>query len=128
MWKLLSREDYVSVIGDLNQASDAQNLLDFMLYLLRDHRLLNQDPTGVNINQRARRFMIKVISKIPVIPPSLIVTGVRMSVKHDYIGGGALGMVFRGELQGAAVALKVLHKSHDDVVSRFTGHCCKAVV
>ncbi|KAF8324806.1 kinase-like domain-containing protein [Amanita rubescens] len=109
VWKLLSREDYANVAGDLSQALDAKNLLDFMLHLLRDHRLLNQDPTGVNIDQRARRFMIKVISKIPVIPQSLIVTGVDIPVKRDYIGMGRFGYVFRGKLQGAVVVLKVLH-------------------
>ena len=116
VWKLLSREDYVSVAGDLDQASDVKNLLDFMLHLLRDHRLPSQDPT-VNIDQRARRFMTNVISKIPVIPPSLIVTGVRMPVRRNYIGSGGFGSVFRGKLQGASVALKVLYKSDNDVVS-----------
>ncbi|KAF8338652.1 kinase-like domain-containing protein [Amanita rubescens] len=104
IWKLLSREDYVSVVGDLSQASDAKNLLDFMLYLLRDHRLLNQDRT-VNIDQRARRFMIKVISKMPVIPPSLIVTGVRMPFKRNFFAIGALARVFKGELRGSTVGL-----------------------
>jgi hypothetical protein len=91
-----------------------KNLLDFMVHLLCNHRLLNQDPTGVNINQRAREFMIKVISKtLPIIPPSLIVTGVNMPVQRDYIGNG----IFRGELQGGAVALKELYKSDNDIVS-----------
>jgi len=124
--KLLFREDYVSVAGDLTQASDAKNLLDFMLHLLRNHHLLNQDPTGVNIDQRARRFMMKVISKIPVVPPSLIVTGVL--VKREVIGGGGYGLVFMGKLKGAAVALKVLYKTVDNVVSLTSGRCYKAVV
>lgn len=120
MWQLLSRKDYVSVAGDLSQASDAKNLLDFMLLLLREHHLVNQDPT-VNIDQRARRFMTKVISKIPVIPPSLIMTGVRTQVNCKYIISGGFGRVFRGELtpEGAgAVALKVSYKSDNDIVSQ----------
>ena len=117
MRKLLSREDYVSVIGDLSRASDVQNLLDFMLHLLHDHRLLNQDPTGVNIDQRARRFMIKVISKTPVIPPSLIVTGVGVPLKRDYIAYGAFASVFKGEWRESSVALTVLHKPDTEVLS-----------
>lgn len=113
LWKLLSEEDYVSIAGDLTQASDAQNLLDFILHLLHDNRLLKQAPTGVKIDQRARQFMIKVISKIPVIPSSLIVTGVRMPAACDYIGHGGFGSVFKSELQGSAVALKLLGKPND---------------
>ncbi len=72
--------------------------------------------------------MIKVISKTPVIPPSLIVTGVKMPVKRNYIGSGEFGCVFRGKLQGAAVALKLLYKSEDEVVSHSSPSCYKAVI
>ncbi len=72
--------------------------------------------------------MIKVISKMPVVPPSLIVSGVSVPVMRDYIGGGGLGLVFKGELQGAVVALKVLYKSDDNVVSHLTSQYYKAVV
>jgi len=99
-----------------------------MLHLLRDHRLLNQDPTGINIDQRARRFMVKVISNIPVIPPSLIVTGVDMPVERHYIGAGGFGRVFRGELRGAPIVLKVLYKTGNNIVSHSTGRCYKAIV
>ncbi|KAF8325734.1 kinase-like domain-containing protein [Amanita rubescens] len=112
-WKLLSSEDYVSVTDDLNKASDVQNLLDFMLHLLRDHRLPHQDPTVI-IDQRARRFMMKVISKVPVMPPSLIVTGVRIPANRSYLHGG-FGSVFKGEFQGSTVALRVLHKTGNNI-------------
>ncbi len=40
-----------------------------------------------------------------------------MPEKRDYIGSGGFGRIFKGELQGAAVALKVLYKSDNNVVS-----------
>ncbi|KAF8344542.1 kinase-like domain-containing protein, partial [Amanita rubescens] len=107
--RILSREDYLSVAEQLSQAPDVQNLLDLLLHLLRDRRLSNSDPT-IDNNERARRLMFKLNSKMPIIPPSLIVTGVSMATEREYIGSGGFGRVFVGELQGAAVALKVLYK------------------
>ncbi|KAF8336178.1 kinase-like domain-containing protein, partial [Amanita rubescens] len=91
-----------------------------MLHLLRDGRLPNLDET-LGIKRRARRLMLKIITRIPVIPPSLIVTGVNMPEKRDYIGSGGFGRIFKGELEGAVVALKVLYKSDSSVVS---SACC----
>ncbi|KAF8336181.1 kinase-like domain-containing protein [Amanita rubescens] len=85
-----------------------------MLHLLRDGRLPNLDET-LGIKRRARRLMFKIITRIPVIPPSLIVTGVNMPEKRDYIGSGGFGRIFKGELEGAVVALKVLYKSDSNV-------------
>ncbi len=61
--------------------------------------------------------MFKIITRIPVIPPSLIVTGVSIPEKRDHIGIGGFGRVFKGKLQGAVVALKLLYKSDNYVVS-----------
>ena len=116
--KLLSGEDYISVAEQLSQDSDVENLVDFMLHLLRDDLLSNLDETmGNDIKRRARRLMFKIISRTPVIPPSLIVIGVDMPEERDYIGSGGFGRIFKGELQGAVVALKVLFKSDNNVVS-----------
>jgi len=115
---LLSNEDYVSVAEQLSQDSDVKNLVDFMFRLLRDGLLPNLDETlDINFKRRARRLMFKIISRTPVIPSSLMVTGVNMPEERDYIGSGGFGRVFKGDLQGAIVALKVLYKSDNNVVS-----------
>ena len=113
MYKLFSREDYVSLAAQLVEVSDAKNMLDVILYLLPN---LDLDQ-AMNIKQRARRFMMKVVTKTPVMPESLFVTGVRIPAQHDYIGHGGFGHVFKGELRGDTVALKVLYKADNNAVS-----------
>jgi hypothetical protein len=63
--------------------------------------------------------MFKVTSKIPVVPPSLILTGVLLPAERDYVGTGGFGRVFKGELRGEVVALKVLYKSDNQAVRFF---------
>ena len=50
-----------------------------------------------------------------------------MPAECDHIGSGGFGRVFIGELQGAAVALKVLYKSDNDVVSRSRRRSCESI-
>jgi hypothetical protein len=114
MSKLLLREDYVSVAGLLTEATDAKNVSDFILHLLRWNCL--STGCSVDMNRRARRFMLKVISKVPVIPASLVATGIVMPAERNYIGSGGFGRVFKGEWRGEIVALKVLYKSDNQVV------------
>ena len=86
-----------------------------MLCLICDGHFSNLDD-----DRRARRLMFKVITKKLVMPRSLFLTGtgLKMDRDRDYIGSGGFGHVFKGELQGlGAVALKVLYKTHSDVVS-----------
>ena len=116
MIKLFSREDYVSFAAQLTDVSDVKNLLDFILHMLHDPRLTNLNGV-VDIKGRARRSMLKVITKTPVIPESLIVTGIRIPAQHHYIGRGGFGHVFKGKLRGDTVALKVLYKADNNVVS-----------
>jgi len=60
--------------------------------------------------------MFKIISKMPIIPTSLFVTGVSMPVNREYIGGGGFGQILKGKLKGGAVALKLLYKTDNEVV------------
>ncbi|KAF8730338.1 hypothetical protein AX14_005639 [Amanita brunnescens Koide BX004] len=111
--KLFSREDYVSFAAQVTNISVAKDLLDFILHLLHDPRLMTLNGT-MDIKRRGRRFIMKVITKTPVIPESLIVTGIK-TAEHDHVGRGGFGHVFMGELQGNAVALKVLYKADNNV-------------
>jgi hypothetical protein len=62
--------------------------------------------------------MSNIIAKTRVMPMPLFVTGIRVKTDRDYISG-SFGLVFKGELQGKFVALKVLHEleGHDNIVS-----------
>ena len=95
-----------------------------MLYLLRNGYLSNLGAQ-LEANRRARRLMLKVVSETPVIPKSLFITGVTVNVDVSCIAAGGFGLVFKGELQGKLVALKILHKfSHKSVVScHWTAQC-----
>jgi hypothetical protein len=87
-----------------------------MLHLLCE-RHLSKMADVMDINQRARRLMLKVTTRTPVIPWSLIVTGARIHSERSIIGSGGFGRVFKGELGETPVALKVLYKTHNNIVS-----------
>jgi hypothetical protein len=109
-------KDYVKIAEQLSKTSDVNNMLDFILCMVSNGHLSNPNATSSDTNWRARRLMMKVITKTPVIPISLIVTGVTMPAERDYIGGGGYGHVYKGELGGRTVALKVLYKANNSVV------------
>ncbi|KAF8330113.1 kinase-like domain-containing protein [Amanita rubescens] len=107
-------KDYVNTALQLTGEPDTELLLDFMLYLLcGGHLPCSEAPDA---HRRARRLMLKMVTKTPVTPSSLFVKGIDAKVDYDYIGRGGFGFVFKGELRGAAVALKQLYKTrrHDD--------------
>ena len=113
---LLRTKDYVNAALQLSNTSDAELLLDFMLHLLCcDHLSCPEVPDA---NRRARRLMLKMITKMPVIPSSLFVKGINAKVNYDFIGRGGFGFVFKGELEGTPVALKLIYKTRHDDVSR----------
>ena len=61
--------------------------------------------------------MLNIIAKTPVMPRSLLVTGVGAITNRDIINFGRFGLVFKAELQGKLVALKVLHRAYNTTVS-----------
>ncbi|KAF8322007.1 kinase-like domain-containing protein [Amanita rubescens] len=107
--ELLSREDYVDAVADINNTSDARDLLDSLLGLLCNGRLSN---SGIQSEaSRARRLVLKIATKTPVTPRSLFLTGVTVQDNFDYNGYGGFGVVIKGELGGTVVALKLLYKN-----------------
>jgi hypothetical protein len=67
--EILSREDYISLAARLDHSSDAKNILDFTLQMLRhDTYLSKKEPSITGMMRRARRFMLEVISKIRAVP------------------------------------------------------------
>ena len=107
--KLLSREDYINVAAQLSDTTIINDFVDFMQYLLFNGDLSNSHGMS-DVNRRARRLICKIIAKTPVIPRSFFVPGVEVKADPDLIGVGRFGLVFKAELWGDAVALKVLHR------------------
>jgi hypothetical protein len=110
MHKLFSRDDYHTFAAQLTDAPDTENMLDFILEVLRDWYFPDE------MKRRGRRFMLKVIKTTPVLPESLNVTGITIPAQH-YIGRGGFGQVFKGELRRDIVALKLLYKTDNNFVS-----------
>ena len=114
---ILTTKNYVNTALQLSGESDTELFLDFMLYLLcGSHLSCSEVPDA---NRRARRLMLKMITKTPVAPSSLFVKGITAKVDYDYVGRGGFGFVFKGELRGAAVALKLLYKTRHHDASRW---------
>ena len=68
---ILSKEDYINAVAQLNQVSDATNLLHFLLVMLVDDFPFSDQKDSSTINWRGRRFMLEVFSKTDMITPSL---------------------------------------------------------
>ena len=110
MCTLFSREDYDGFTVYLTDPHDTENVLDFILHLLCDPSppFINmEEETVPDIKQQARQFMLKIINETPVIPGSLIVTGIRD--RHWQAiswGHRSYHCTLKGELQGNVIALK----------------------
>ena len=111
--KFLSRDDYINIAAELSDTSVIPDLVDFMLYLLCHGGL----SKSLHANRRARRLMLNIIAKAPVLPRSLLVMGVGVITDRDLIDVGRFGLVFKAELHGKLVALKVLHRAYNNTVS-----------
>ncbi|KAK2463326.1 hypothetical protein APHAL10511_004637 [Amanita phalloides] len=98
MRTLLSTDNYVDVALQLTDPLDIENILDFVIYLLVNGYLEIPDA-----NRRARRLMLKIVTKRPVIPRSLFVSGVSIKTNDNYIGGGGFGFVLKGEVDGSSL-------------------------
>ena len=109
----LSRDDYINVVAELNDTSVITDLADLILYLLCHGDLAN----SLHGNTRARQLMLNIMAKTPVMPKSLFVTEVGLLTDRALIDVGRFGLVFKTELQGNLVALKVLHRTHNNTVS-----------
>ena len=91
-------------------------MLDFILYVLHNRYLSDPDAT-VNINQRARQVMAKIIMRTSVMPRSLFLNGIVIPTDSENTGRGGFGHIFKGELWGVSIALKAVHKIHCNIVS-----------
>ena len=66
-----------------------------------------------DVNRKARRLMLRLMSKIDTMPRSLFITDVEKDSSAIAMGG--FGNVFEGKHNGQLVALKILYKGHHEV-------------
>ncbi|KAF8347349.1 hypothetical protein F5887DRAFT_53298 [Amanita rubescens] len=62
MTEILSKEGHVALIAQVDQASDAKNLLDFIPHILHYHS--NHGSATIEMNRRAKQLMLGVIEKM----------------------------------------------------------------
>ena len=105
------------VAAQLSDTFIVNDFVEFLLHLLFDGDLSNSDGMLDDANRRARRLIFKIISKTTVVPRSFSVQGVEATADRDLVGVGRFGLVFKAELRGNAVALKVLHRAPLNIVS-----------
>ena len=114
LYSLLSRDDYDDAAKALTDASDAKILLDFMLYVIRNHS--SPDPEeSLKTKRRARKLMSEIVKKVPVIPNSLVLAGIALPAECS-----SAGSVVKGGLHGSPVTVKVLTRTRaNDIVQCF---------
>ena len=73
---ILSTEDYINAVARLDNASNAKDLLDFLLMVL-EHRFTVSDrySSRVVLFKHHRRFMLEVFSRMRMVPS--------LNVPHD---------------------------------------------
>ncbi len=71
MTEILSREGHVALVAQIDQASNAKHLLDFIPHVLHYYsKSSNYGSFIIDMNRRAKQFMLAVIEKIHDEPPS----------------------------------------------------------
>lgn len=109
---MLSRDDYDDAAEAVTNASDAKILLDFMLYMIRNHS--SPDPEeSLKTKRRARKLMSEIVKKVPVIPNSLVLAGITLPVQRT-----TAGSVVKAGLHGSPVTVKVLSRTRDNDIVR----------
>lgn len=71
MTEILSREDHVTLVAQVEQASNAKNLLDFIPHMLH-HYSGSSSHASFTMNTRAKQFMLGVIEEMHGEPPSKV--------------------------------------------------------
>ena len=65
MTGLLSREGHVTLVAQIDQASDAKNLLGFIPHMLHYYsNLSNHGSFAIDMNRQAKQFMLGLIEKM----------------------------------------------------------------
>ncbi|KAF8631104.1 hypothetical protein AX17_005149 [Amanita inopinata Kibby_2008] len=120
MGRLLRMKSYTTVGLQLTDAKDIENLLDFIVNLLRHGDLLH---TGIpDVNRKARRLMLKLLTKASIIPKSLYLPNVMLSSPYSIAHGG-FADIYVGKYRHNRVALKRLKS-----IKRDTDFCREALI
>ena len=80
--------------------------------LLENDYLSSLNTAVLDLRNKARRLMFKIVSEKSAMPRSLVISGVKVGSNHS---GGGFADVMKGELQGRPVALKLLRKVRHNV-------------
>ncbi|KAF8631111.1 hypothetical protein AX17_005156 [Amanita inopinata Kibby_2008] len=109
--EFLGLKNYINLGLQIVDLEDIEKLLDFLVHLLHNNILSAVIPDA---NRRARRLMLKLLTRTVIIPKSLYLPNVSMEIP-DYVARGGFANIFVGNYNGARVALKRLHNVRDDV-------------
>ncbi|KAF8339321.1 kinase-like domain-containing protein [Amanita rubescens] len=106
--ELLSREDYVDAVADINNTSDARDCwIHCSAYFATAAYRIGHTVRG----QPGKTIGAEDRNKDACHSRSLFLTGVTVQDNFDYNGYGGFGVVIKGELGGTVVALKLLYKN-----------------
>ncbi|KAF8626480.1 hypothetical protein AX17_006536 [Amanita inopinata Kibby_2008] len=108
MSNILRMKDYVNIPSRLDDVRDAENLLEFLIYLLDNGLLVKTDLQDAN--RRARRFMIKLVTKTNATPKSLYLTDVVIE-NQSPVDDGGFSNVYAAHYRGIRVAVKRLRNT-----------------